>query len=315
MCYNWISNQGFEMLGIFKKIKSALAKTRDFLGSKIRALFGAPWDEETFDKLEQILYQADIGTLVSHEIIDDLKTFLSKNPEASSEEIIARMRAFAENLLDQPPKIPPPERSGHPTVFLIVGINGSGKTTSIAKLARLLKSEGKKVLLAAGDTFRAGAIDQLSLWADKLGVEIVKAQPGSDPSSVAFDALAAAKNRSCDVVLIDTAGRLQNKKDLMQELEKIRRVCNKAIPGSPHEIILVLDATSGQNAVEQAEVFHQFTPLTGILMAKLDGSAKGGVILPIYRKLGVPIRWIGVGETIDDLLPFNPTDYASSLFE
>ncbi len=288
------------MFSIFKKIKSALSKTRDFLGSKIKALFGKPWNEETFDQLEQILYQADIGTLVTQEFIDDLKVFLRKNPEASSEEILARMRTYAQNILASPPKATP--QTGHPLVYLIVGINGSGKTTSIAKLANLLKSEGKKVLLAAADTFRAGAIDQLSLWADRLGVEIVKAQSGSE-------------NRGADVVLVDTAGRLQNKTDLMKELEKIRRVCNKVIPGSPHEIILVLDATIGQNAVDQAKVFHQFTPLTGILMAKLDGSAKGGVILPIYRELGVPIRWVGVGEQIDDLMPFNSVEYVSGLFE
>jgi len=301
------------MFSIFKKIKSALTKTRSFLGAKIKALFGSPWNEETFDQLEQILYQADIGTQVTQEFIDDLKLFLRKNPEASSEAIVDRMRTYAQNLLAVPPKIT--SQTGHPVVYLIVGINGSGKTTSIAKLAHLLKSEGKKVLLAAGDTFRAGAIDQLSLWADRLGVEIVKAQSGSDPSSVAFDALTAAKNRGADVVLIDTAGRLQNKTDLMKELEKIRRVCHKVIPESPHETILVLDATIGQNALDQAKVFHQFTPLTGILMAKLDGSAKGGVILPIYRELGVPIRWVGVGEQIDDLTPFNSAEYVAGLFE
>ncbi len=301
------------MFGIFKKIKSALTKTRDFLGSKIKALFGKPWNDETFDQLQQILYQADIGSLVTQEFIDDLKLFLRKNPEASSEEILARMRTFAQNLLATPPKTKAAE--GRPQVFLMCGINGSGKTTSIAKLANLLKKEGKKVLLAAGDTFRAGAIDQLSLWADRLDVEIIKSQSGSDPSSVAFDALTAAKTRGADVVLIDTAGRLQNKTDLMKELEKIRRVCNKVVPGSPHETILVLDATIGQNAVDQAKVFHQFTPLTGILMAKLDGSAKGGVILPIYRELGIPIRWVGIGEQIDDLSPFNPSEYVSGLFD
>jgi fused signal recognition particle receptor len=301
------------MLSFFKKIKSALSKTRDFLGSKIRNLFGSPWSDETFDKLEQILYEADIGSRVTHEFVEDLKTFLRKNPSATSEEIIARMRTFAQNILTVPPQILPTQ--GHPTVFLIVGINGSGKTTSIAKLAHLFKRDGKKVLLAAGDTFRAGAIDQLSLWAERLGIDIVKAQPGSDPSSVAFDALTAAKSRGMDVVLIDTAGRLQNKTDLMQELEKMRRVCGKVVPGSPHEIILVLDATIGQNAIEQAKVFHQFTPLTGILMAKLDGSAKGGVILPIYRELGVPIRWIGIGEKIDDLTPFDSSEYVAGLFD
>jgi fused signal recognition particle receptor len=305
------------MFGIFKKIKSALTKTRSFLGSKIKTLFSSSIDAETLDQLENILYQADIGTRVTGEFVDDLKEFLKKNPNPTPDEILARMRGFAQDLLDTPPKTTSQTRdkSGEPLVYLIVGINGSGKTTSVAKLAHLLKKEGKKVLLAAGDTFRAGAIDQLSLWADKIGVEIVKAQSGSDPSSVAFDALTAAKTRGMDVVIIDTAGRLQNKTDLMQELDKIRRVCNKVVPGSPHEIILVLDATIGQNAIEQAEVFHQFTPLTGILMAKLDGSAKGGVILPIYRELGIPIRFVGVGEQIDDLSPFDSTDYVSGLFE
>ncbi len=301
------------MFGIFKKIKSALTKTRSFLGSKIKALFSSPLDAETLNQLENILYQADIGSRVTQEFIDDLKEFLKKHPDPTPDEILARMRTYAQDLLDTAPKTTP--KTGEPIVFLIVGINGSGKTTSIAKLAHLFKKEGKKVLLAAGDTFRAGAIDQLSLWADKIGVEIVKAQSGSDPSSVAFDALTAAKNRGMDVVLIDTAGRLQNKTDLMQELDKIRRTCNKVVPGSPHEIILVLDATIGQNAVEQAQVFHQFTPLTGILMAKLDGSAKGGVILPIYRELGIPIRWVGVGEHLDDLTPFDASEYVSGLFE
>lgn len=305
------------MFGIFKRIKSALTKTRSFLGSKIKALFSSSIDAETLEQLENILYQADIGSQVTGEFVDDLKQFLKKKPNPTPDEILARMRSFAQDLLDAAPKIlsPNQSRAGEPLVYLIVGINGSGKTTSVAKLAHLLKKEGKKVLLAAGDTFRAGAIDQLSLWAGKIGVDIVKAQSGSDPSSVAFDALTAAKSRGIDAVIIDTAGRLQNKTDLMQELDKIRRVCNKVVPGSPHEIILVLDATIGQNAVQQAQVFHQFTPLTGILMAKLDGSAKGGVILPIYRELGIPIRWVGVGEQIDDLTPFDSNDYVLGLFE
>ncbi|HEX4838995.1 MAG TPA: signal recognition particle-docking protein FtsY [Rhabdochlamydiaceae bacterium] len=305
------------MFSIFKRIKSALTKTRSFLGSKIKALFSSSIDAETLEQLENILYQADIGSQVTGEFVDDLKEFLKKKPNPTPDEILARMRSFAQDLLDTAPKIQSPNHSkaGEPLVYLIVGINGSGKTTSVAKLAHLLKKEGKKVLLAAGDTFRAGAIDQLSLWAGKIGVDIVKAQSGSDPSSVAFDALTAAKSRGMDTVIIDTAGRLQNKTDLMQELDKIRRVCNKVVPGSPHEIILVLDATIGQNAVEQAQVFHQFTPLTGILMAKLDGSAKGGVILPIYRELGIPIRWVGVGEQIDDLTPFDSNDYVLGLFE
>ena len=202
-----------------------------------------------------------------------------------------------------------------PRVLLIVGVNGSGKTTSIAKLARAYQSEGKKVLLAAGDTFRAAAIEQLSTWSERLGVDIIKSKPGADPSAVAFDALTAAQARDCDIVLIDTAGRLQNKVDLMQELEKIKRVCQKVIPSAPHETLLVLDATTGQNAIDQATLFHQVTPLSGIILAKLDGSAKGGIILSIYQKLKIPVLWVGTGEGPDDLEPFDPATYADSLFE
>ena len=201
-----------------------------------------------------------------------------------------------------------------PYVFLIVGVNGSGKTTSIAKLAKHFQSEGKKVLLAAGDTFRAAAIEQLATWAERLQMDIIKSKPGSDPSAVAFDALTAAKARGFDVVFIDTAGRLQNKTDLMQELEKIRRVCSKVVPTAPHETLLVLDATTGQNAIDQAKVFHAVTPLNGIVLAKLDGSAKGGIILSIYQDLGIPVRWVGTGEKADDLEPFDPIAYADSLF-
>lgn len=301
------------MLGFFKKIKTALTKTRSFLGSRLKALFGSPLTEEAYEKLEQILYEADIGTAVTEELITDVKKFLKRHPDAKPEEIIAQMEKHADEILSAPPKLAP--KKGQPQVILIVGINGSGKTTSIAKLAALYKNEGKKVLVAAADTFRAGAIDQLTLWSEKLGIEIVKAQPGSDPSSVAFDALTAASKRGLDIVLIDTAGRLQNKTDLMQELEKIRRVCTKVIPDSPHEVLLVLDATTGQNAVEQAKIFNQFTPLTGIILAKLDGSAKGGVVLPIYKGLGVPIQWVGVGEKADDLIPFDKKSYLSGLFE
>ncbi|MFS8563449.1 MAG: signal recognition particle-docking protein FtsY [Rhabdochlamydiaceae bacterium] len=244
---------------------------------------------------------------------DYLKSSLRTKAETPIEEIFALLRARALDILSLPPRTNP--TVGHPLVFLIVGINGSGKTTSIAKLAHLFTQEGKKVLLAAGDTFRAAAIDQLSLWAERLKIDIVKSKPGSDPSAVAFDALTAAKARSADIVLIDTAGRLQNKTDLMQELAKMKRTCDKVIPGAPHEVILVLDATIGQNALDQTLVFHQFTPLTGILLAKLDGSAKGGIVLAIYKKCGIPIRWIGLGESVEDLLPFDPKAYVDDLFD
>jgi len=199
-------------------------------------------------------------------------------------------------------------------VVLIVGVNGSGKTTSIAKLARKLQEEGESLLLAAGDTFRAAAIDQLATWAERLDIPLIKSTPGGDPAAVAFDAATAAKARGVDTLIIDTAGRLQNKTDLMHELEKVGRVIKKVIPDAPHETLLVLDATTGQNALDQAEVFNTFTPLSGIILSKLDGSAKGGIALSIYQKLGIPIEWVGVGETLDDLVPFDKDAYADALF-
>lgn len=301
------------MLGIFKKVKDALSKTRSLLSNKIRALFGKPWTEETFQELEQILYEADIGTRTSASFVEHVKKALRKNPQASSKDIIEVLREHALSLLQAPSKVEP--KTGSPQVFLVVGINGSGKTTSIGKLAHLFQKEGKSVLLGAGDTFRAAAIEQLTRWAERLKIDIVKSKIGSDPSAVAFDALSAAKARNSDVVLLDTAGRLQNKTDLMLELEKIKRTCNKALPGAPHEVILVLDATIGQNALDQAKTFHQFTPLTGIVLSKLDGSAKGGMILSIYQELGIPIRWIGTGETADDFLPFSAEEYVTGLFD
>jgi len=301
------------MFGFLKKIKNALVKTRSFLGSKIRALFGRPWDEETLEKLEQTLYEADLGTQCAADFTEHLRRFLRKNPDAAADTILGEMKSHALEILRAPPKTTP--AAGSPLVFLIVGVNGSGKTTSIAKLARFFQEQGKSVLLAAGDTFRAAAIDQLTLWAERLKIDIVKSKPGSDASAVAFDAITAAKARGADIVLIDTAGRLQNKTDLMKELEKIRRVCQKVVPEAPHETLLVLDATVGQNALDQAKTFHQFTPLTGIVLTKLDGSAKGGIVLAIYKELGIPIRFVGIGEGADDFLPFDAEEYVLGLFD
>ena len=299
----------------FQKVKQALTKTRLQLSYRIKSLFGQPWEEETFERLEEILYEADLGTACAAYFVGEVRQFLLKNPKASSEQILEVLQKKALELLHTPPqaeaKSPSP---GEPLVILIVGVNGSGKTTSLAKLGKRFAEEDKKVLIAAGDTFRAAAIDQLDTWAKRLSLDIVKAKPGSDPSAVAFDALTAAKARGADVVLIDTAGRLQNKTDLMQELEKIKRVCNKVIPHAPHETYLVLDATVGQNAIDQAKTFHQFTPLSGIILTKLDGSAKGGIVLSIYKDLRIPIRWIGVGESADDLMPFDAKNYVEALF-
>ena len=296
----------------FQKVKSALSKSRALLSGKIQALFSGPVDEKTFEQLEEILYEADLGSALAAECVEKTKKFLRQKPQASQQEILGMLRAYALELLQKPAKTQTP--LGKPHVILIVGVNGSGKTSSIAKLARRLQEEKKSVLLAAGDTFRAAASEQLNVWAERLECPIIKSQPGSDPSAVAFDALSAAVARGCDTVLIDSAGRLQNRTELMRELEKMRRVCAKVIPDAPHETLLVLDATLGQNAVDQATLFHQSTPLTGIVLTKLDSSAKGGVALAIYKKLRIPVQWIGVGEKIEDLLPFDNETYVKALF-
>lgn len=299
----------------YEKIKSALSKTRSALSQRIKALFGKPWNDETFDQLEQVLYEADLGTQCAASFVEHLRSRLRTQPTNDIPAILGIFHDHALFILNAAPSPKPSTPApGEPYVFLIVGVNGSGKTTSIAKLARHFQKEGKKVLLAAGDTFRAAAIEQLSTWADRLHIDIVKSTPGSDPSAVAFDALTAAKARGIDVVFIDTAGRLQNKADLMKELEKIRRVMTKVVPSAPHETLLVLDATTGQNAIDQAQVFNSVTPLSGIILAKLDGSAKGGIVLSIYQQLKIPVRWVGTGEKSEDLEPFDPNAYVDSLF-
>ncbi len=299
----------------YEKVKQALSKTRSLLSQRLKALFGKPWDDSTFDELEQILYESDLGSACAQDFVAHLRSALRTQPTNDIQQILSIIQAHALDILKAPPKITAAVPSeGEPLVILIVGVNGSGKTTSIAKLAKSFQADKKKVILAAGDTFRAAAIDQLSLWAERLNIDIVKSKPGSDPSAVAFDALTAAKTRRADVVIIDTAGRLQNKTDLMHELEKLRRVCTKVVPHSPHETLLVLDATTGQNAIDQAAVFNQFTPLTGLILAKLDGSAKGGIILSIYKQSGIPVRWIGTGEGADDFEPFDPKAYVDALF-
>jgi len=289
------------MFSFFKKILSPLSK-------KIRELFANGVDEAALDRLEQVFYEADLGALHSAELVDKVRKFYRKEPTLSTDQILSLLR---QELLAS--FHPLSQKISSPHVILLVGVNGSGKTTTLAKLASHYASKGKKVLVAAGDTFRAAAIDQLQAWAKKIGVEIVKAQPNSDPSGVAFDALAAAKARAIDIVLIDTAGRLQTKTDLMQELAKIRKVCQKQIPDAPHETLLVLDATVGQNALDQAQTFHQFTPISGIVLTKLDGSAKGGIAFAIQKQLHIPIRWVGTGESADDLSPFEAEKYVDAL--
>ncbi|NGX62271.1 MAG: Signal recognition particle receptor FtsY [Chlamydiae bacterium] len=282
-----------------------------FLGKKIREIFKGKVDEETLEDLEELFFQADLGSEITMELIDTIRTLYKKEKNLTTETILEKIK---EKLLQDLESVPIQEgKNGTPHVVLIVGVNGNGKTTSIAKLAHYYQSQGKKVLLAAADTFRAAAIDQLELWADRTGAALVKGKPGGDPAAVVFDAIEAAKARGTDVVIIDTAGRLHTRSELMKELEKITRVSEKVCPGSPHETLLVLDATIGQNGVEQAKTFHEYTPLTGFILTKLDGTAKGGTALAIQRKLQLPIRYIGTGETIDSLAPFEPNAFLDSL--
>lgn len=289
------------MFGFFKKIFSPLSK-------KIRALFSRAPDEHAFDHLEQIFYEADLGASTAAQLVEQIRTLYRKDPQITTDQILAFIK---QELLKS--FVIPPSQLFSPHVILIVGVNGSGKTTSLAKLAAYYAKQKKKVLIAAGDTFRAAAIEQLEKWAQKVGVDLIKSQPNSDPSGVAFDALAAAKARHIDIVLIDTAGRLQTKTDLMQELAKVRRVCQKQIPEAPHETLLVLDATTGQNALDQAETFHKFTPISGIILTKLDGSAKGGIAVAIQKQLKIPILWVGTGEGQEDFSAFDPESYVDAL--
>lgn len=299
----------------YQKVRAALTKTRSFLAQKIRALFQGKVDEAALEKLEQLLYEADLGVDTATELTEKVRQAQRSNPNLTGqqltsilkEELLARMRAVATATQAV--------SAGLPHVILIVGVNGNGKTTSIAKLAKRYKDAGKTVLVGAADTFRAAAVEQLESWAKRVGVDCVKALPGSDPAAVAFDAVTAGKARQADIVMIDTAGRLHNKSHLMQELDKIRRSCHKAAAQTPQETLLVLDATTGQNAVDQAKAFHQHTPITGLILAKLDGTAKGGIVVSIQRQLGIPVKYIGTGEGMDDLEPFDPATFVNALFE
>jgi fused signal recognition particle receptor len=297
---------------IFQKIKQGLAKTRNVFAG-IASLFRLKGrvDRAFLDELEKRLYLADVGTAATREIVDRVRqAFLDK-------EITGDVEAFVKHQLRE--LLAGPSEGLHlnptgPTVVMVAGINGSGKTTSIAKLAKRCQDDGKKVMVAACDTFRAAAVEQLTIWSQRLGCDIVKSQQGSDPASVAHDACDKAKARQFDVVIVDTAGRLHTQAHLMRELEKIRRVVAGRIDGAPHEVLLVLDATTGQNAITQAEKFTKQIQCTGIILAKLDGTAKGGAIFAIKQKLGLPVKFVGVGEQLDDLEPFDPDAYVEALF-
>lgn len=297
----------------YAKVKSALSLARSAFSNKMRMLFQGKIDEKMLEELEQLLYEADFGLQTAMELTHKVRELHKNHPSFKTEDYLAAIKGELLALLEKyPSTLVLPQQL--PMTLLIVGVNGNGKTTSVAKLAHLFKQENKKVLVGAADTFRAAATEQLETWAERLKVDIVKGLPGSDPAAVAFDAMQAAKSRGCDVVLIDTAGRLHTKTPLMQELEKIKRSCHKASGHNPHETLLVLDATTGQNAIDQAKQFHKFTPLTGIILTKLDGTAKGGIVVAIQRELGLPIKFIGTGEQVEDLQLFDPKSFIDNIF-
>jgi fused signal recognition particle receptor len=304
---------------VTEKFKEGLTKTRDSFAGKMNDLVAKyrKVDEEFFEELEELLISADVGVATVMDLIDELKMEVKRRNIHDTKEV---QSVISEKLVeiyqgDQEEQSNELNlQSDRLNVVLFVGVNGVGKTTTIGKLAHKLKGEGKSVLLAAGDTFRAGAIEQLEVWGERVGVDVIKQSEGSDPAAVMYDAVQAAKARKVDVLLCDTAGRLQNKVNLMKELEKVKRVIEKEIPGAPHEVLLVLDATTGQNAMTQAKQFSQTTDVSGIVLTKLDGTAKGGIVLAIKGELDIPVKFVGLGEKMDDLQEFNTEQYVYGLF-
>lgn len=302
-------------MGFFDKIKKGLERTKKSLIKNIETVVigYAKIDEDFLDDLEAVLLSGDLGVRTTDYLMRQIRRGVTEGRISDTREVMPYMQKLVADMLREEPKAP--EEPHHPEVWLIVGVNGVGKTTTIGKLSSQMHKEGKKVLLAASDTFRAAASEQLTIWAERTGADIVKHAEGADPAAVAFDAVSAAKARGADIVLIDTAGRLQTKVNLMEELKKISRVVKKVVPDAPHQTLLVLDATTGQNAVSQAKSFGEIVPLTGVVLTKLDGTAKGGVVLSITEELHVPVKYIGLGEREDDLQKFNPDEFARALFE
>lgn len=303
------------MFNIFKeKLKKGLEKTKSSFGDKLDSVLKVfkKIDDDLYDELEEALIMADAGVETSMYIIDELKKKVKENHLTEADEVRGAIKEIIADILsenDNEVKL-----SGSPAVVMVIGVNGVGKTTSIGKMASLFKSEGKKVILGAGDTFRAAAVDQLQVWADRVGVDIIKHQEGADPGAVMFDSISAAKARGADVLIFDTAGRLHNKKNLMDELKKIYKIIERELPDSSKEVLLVLDATTGQNALSQAKLFGEVADITGIVLTKLDGTAKGGIVIAIGHEQKIGVKFIGVGEGTDDLQKFNAQDFADALF-
>ncbi len=300
-------------MGLFNKLKTGLSKTKESINEKFNSVIKTfkKIDDDLFDELEEALITADLGVNTSMDIIEKLREAADEKKLRDSYELRSELNRIMNEILDGGDNSV--ELRGTPAVIMVIGVNGVGKTTTIGKLANLYKNQGKSVLIAAADTFRAAAIEQLEVWADRAGVGIIKQQEGSDPAAVIFDAVNAAKARGIDVLLCDTAGRLHNKKNLMAELKKIYRILDRELPDSSKEVLLVLDATTGQNAVQQAEQFKEAADITGIILTKLDGTAKGGIVLAIKNDYNIPVKYIGVGEKIDDLEPFDPKEFVDAI--
>ncbi|MGN8832294.1 signal recognition particle-docking protein FtsY [Selenomonas montiformis] len=303
-------------MGFFDQLKKGLNKTRENLTGKIEKLIigYADIDEDLLEELEETLIMADVGIKTTETLMEAVRRGIRKKEIRTPEDLRPFLQKQIAEILNRGEDATREAGEG-PTVLLVIGVNGAGKTTTIGKLSAYYKHQGKSVMLAAADTFRAAAIDQLEVWGQRTGAQVIRHEEGSDPASVAFDAVRAAKARHIDMLIIDTAGRLQTKSNLMQELEKINRVIGREIPGAPHETLLVLDATTGQNAISQAELFTKAAPISGVVLTKLDGTAKGGVVIGIKNQLAMPVKWIGVGEGVEDLRPFSAEDFAKALFQ
>src|SRR5205807_1961110 len=302
--------------GFLERMKEAVTRTRENLSQRIEEVvaFTKEIDRSTLDDLEATLIGADLGTATTHEVLEKLREKADRKQIRDVDELKRLLKEELLAILEQGNMRPVQKVDGMPEVILVVGVNGTGKTTTIGKLAQVLRSDGKNVLLCAADTFRAAAIEQLEIWGQRTGTEVIKTKAGGDPTAVLFDAIQAATARHTDYVIVDTAGRLHTKTNLMAELDKMRRTAQRIVPGAPHETLLVMDATTGQNGLQQARLFTQSAGVTGIVLTKLDGTAKGGVVVAITRELGVPVRFVGVGEKAGDLLPFNPKEFVDSLF-
>ncbi len=306
-----------EKSGLFERMKQAVTRTRENLAERIEEAvsFSKEIDRNTLDDLEATLLGADLGPSTTQQVLGKLREKAERKQIKDVQELKRLLKEELLAILTAVNMQPVQKAKGTPEVILVVGVNGTGKTTTIGKLAQLFRSNGKKVLLCAADTFRAAAIDQLEVWGQRTATEVIKTKPGGDPAAVLFDALQSASARKTDYVIVDTAGRLHTKSSLMAELEKMRRTAQRIISGAPHETLLVMDATTGQNGLQQARLFTQSAGVTGIVLTKLDGTAKGGVVVAISRELGLPLRYVGVGEKVGDLLPFDPKEFVDSLFE